>query len=157
MDVHFHCDYVGTHASPIWKITHPEGTSRMVSIARLPHNHFSTDTGLVIRGVDETQNMTSYACLFRIYDRDQIVIITSKVGTLIVLETITFDLQLSDINNIQLTNASYSRMLELFQGDSIPSLSIRKLGYSEDTFIVIVRIKSFDTDHCSAGKKIHAH
>ena len=155
MDVHFHCDYVGTHASPIWKITHPEGTSRMVSTARLPHNHFSTDTGLVIRGVDETQNMTSYACLFRIYDRDQIVIITSRVGTLIVLETITFDLQLSDINNIQLTNAS--RMLELFQGDSIPSITIRKLGYSEDTFIVIVRIKSFDTDHCSAGKKIHAH
>ena len=83
------------------------------------------------------------------------VTITSRVGTLIVLETITFDLQLSDINNIQLTNAS--RMLELFQGDSIPSITIRKLGYSEDTFIVIVRIKSFDTDHCSAGKKIHAH
>ena len=139
-NVHFNCDYIGTHASPIWNVTHTTRTSRLVSSSRLPHNHILTSKGLTIMDVDEAQNMTSYACLFRIYDRDQILIISSRIGTLIVLDTITFDFQLTSGSNFELSTAH--RTIELFQGDSIPSVTINKLGYSADTYVVIVRIKS---------------
>ena len=149
-DVHFNCDYFGTHASPLWKITHPTGALRTVSTARLPRNHFSTGKGLAIKNVDESHNLTSYACLFQIHDRDEIVIISSRTGMLTVLDTITFDIQLGVASNLELPSAR--RTIELFQGDRFPSMTIKKFGYSADTFIVIVRIKSFNNDHCSTSK-----
>lgn len=145
MDVHFNCDYIGTHASPLWTITQPTGTFKTVSTARLPRNHFSTGKGLAIRNVDESHNMTSYACHFQIYNKDEIVLISSRTGTLVVLDTITF--QLSAASNFEV-----SQTIELFQGDSIPSMTIRKLGYSADTFIVIMRIESFNNDRCNTSK-----
>ena len=150
-DIHFNCDYFGTHASPFWKITHPTGTLRTVSTARLPRNHFSTRMGLAIKDVDETHNMTSYACLFQIHDRDQIVIISSREGTLTVLDTIAFEFQLSNNSDFELSASN--RTLELFHGDSIPPVTIKKFGYSTDTFIVYVRIKSLNNGHCSTCKK----
>lgn len=152
MDVHFNCDYFGTHASPLWKITHPTGALRTVSTARLPRNHFSTGEGLAIKNVDESHNLTSYACLFKIHDRDQIVIISSRKGMLTVLDTITFDIQLSLGSNFEVPSAR--QRIELFQGDNIPSMTIKKFGYSADTFIVIVRIKSFNNDYCSTSKRL---
>lgn len=155
MDVHFNCKHTGTLASPFWNITYPNGASRTVSTARLPHYHFSTGMGLLIRDVDETHNMTSYACMFRIYDRNELIIISSKAGTLIVLENIRFDLQLRDSNGFEISTTT--RSLELFQGDSLPFITIKKFGYSADTFIVIVRItKTFDDDHNNTCEIIHA-
>ena len=152
MDVYFSCDYVGTHATPVWNITNSiKRTSRLVSTARLPHKHYSTGKGLGIIEVDETHNLTRYACMFRVYDRDELVIISSKEGTLTVLDTITFAFQLSGFE-LSVSN----RTIELFQGDSIPSMTIRKFGYSSDTFIIIVRIKSFNNDHCSKRKGMSA-
>lgn len=148
MDVRFNCDYVGTHATPVWNITNSiEGTSRLVSTARLPHKHFSTGKGLSITEVDETHNLTTYACMFRVYDRDELVIISSKEGTLTVLDTIIFDFQLDDSRNFELSASN--RTIEVFRSDTVPLVTIKKFGYSTDTFIVIVRIKSFHSDHTS--------
>lgn len=153
MDVHFDCNYIGTHASPLWTITHPTGTLRTVSTARLPRNHFSTGKGLSIRNVDESHNRTSYTCHFQIHDKDQVVRISSREGTLMVLDTIAFDIQLSSGSN-HFDHSLARQIIELFRGDKIPSMTIKKFGYSADTFIVIVKIKSFNDDHCSTSKTI---
>lgn len=152
MDVHFNCDYVGTLAIPVWNITNSiEGKSRLVSTSRLPHKHISTGNGLSIVEVDETYNLTTYACIFQVYDRDELVIISSKVGTLTILETITFDLQIRDSDSLDISTTS--RSLELFQGDNVPLITIKKLGYSFDTFILIVKTtKSFNSRLCNSCK-----
>ena len=119
-DVHFSCDYIGTHASPIWNVTYPTRTSRILSSRRLPHNHILTSNGLAIMNVNEAQNKTSYACLFQIHDRDQIVIISSRIGKLIVLDTITFNFQLTSHPGSNFELSAAHRTIELFKGDSIP-------------------------------------
>ena len=153
MDVHFDCNYIGTHASPLWTITHPTGTLRTVSTARLPRNHFSTGKGLSIRNVDESHNRTSYTCHFQIHDKDQVVRISSREGILMVLDTIAFDIQLSSGSN-HFDHSLARQIIELFRGNKIPSMTIKKFGYSADTFIVIVKIKSFNDDHCSTSKTV---
>ena len=146
MDIHFYCDYFGTHAKPFWRITHPTGTVTTVSASRLPRNHFSTRFGLAIKNVEETQNMTLYECLFRIFNREDIMIISSRAGMLTVLETIVFEFQLST-SNFELSASN--RTIELFQGDSIPLVIIKKFGYSADTFIIVVRVRNLDNDQCT--------
>lgn len=135
-EAHFECVYRGTHAAPIWNITNPGGSSKIVSTGKLPHKHFSKTTGLVIKDVDESHNMTSYSCLFQIYNRKKVEIVASAAGMLIVLETITFDMHISNyINHIS------NRTLNLVKGDSPPLLQITKQGYSAESFIVILSIR----------------
>lgn len=148
-EAHFSCSYYGTHASPLWNIIHPGGTSKTVSTARLPLKHSSNATGLTVVDVEDSHNMTSYSCLFQIYNRNRIELITSTIGTLIVLETITFSLRLS--SHTQLPN---NQTLNLFKGDSPPLLTIVKSGYSADTFVVVLRIKGFHSDRNSKNNTL---
>ena len=144
---HFECIYHGTHAAPIWNITYPRGTSRILSTGKLPLKHFSNATGLFIKDVDESHNMTSYSCLFQIYDRDKVKVIASTAGMLIVVETITFDLQIS--NYVHLVS---NRTLDLVKGDIPPLLQIIKQGYSTDTYVVILSISlihDYNNSKCS--------
>ena len=72
------------------KFSYPEGASTVTTTTRLPIKHSSNRTGLTIKDVDESHNMTSYSCLFQVYNRDEIVLVASSVGMLVVLETIFF-------------------------------------------------------------------
>ena len=71
-----------------------------------------------------------------------------------VLDTIAFDIQLSSGSNY-FDDSLARQIIELFRGDEIPSMTIRKFGYSADTFIVIVKIKSFNDDRCSTSKTVY--
>ena len=134
-DVRFDCIYIGTHAHPLWNITYSDGTSRLMSTTRLPPKHFLRDTGIAILDVDETMNMTSYSCLFQVYNRNEVVFVSSRVGTLIVLQTIVFSLRFA---------ASIDNQLSLLEGDYPLEVLIIKEGYSANTFVVILTIEKFE-------------
>ena len=87
--VFFLSTYRGSSVNPLWNISYPDGTSKLVLTTRLPVKLQSNGTGLIIT-VNESHNMMGYSCIFQAFDRDKIVLVSSAVGILRVLESVIF-------------------------------------------------------------------
>ena len=134
-DAHFECAYTGTTANPLWNITSRSGESRIVSTTRLPLQHSHNSSGLTISNVAETQNMTLYSCLFQLFDRDEIVIVSSEPGTLIVMEMVTLSISLQ--HYVPTAEHEYS----IIEGDTLLGVLITKVGYSPNVIVAPVEVK----------------
>jgi hypothetical protein len=132
--VFFPCMYRGSSVNPLWNISYPDGTSKFVSTTRLPIKLQSNGTGLIISDVDESHNMTGYSCIFQAFDRDKIVLVSSSVGILTVLESVIFSFSI-DIDQLNVS-----------EGDYPPQISILKTGYSTDTHSISLLISVFTDD-----------
>ena len=75
--------------------------------------------------------MTGYSCIFQAFDRDKIVLVSSSVGVLTVLESVIFSFRVN-------TNTTL-----MSEGDSPPEIAILKSGYTQDTHVIDVSIKVF--------------
>lgn len=128
------CTYRGPSVNPLWNISYPDGTSKFVSTTRLPIKFQSNGTGLIITDVDESHNMTGYSCTFQAFDRNNIVLVSSSVGILTVLESVIFSFS----NDTDQYNIS--------EGDLPPKISILKTGYSTDTHLISLLISVFTDD-----------
>ena len=77
-DAFFACTYNGTTGVPDWKI------SNNVYVT-LPPRHSYNGTGLVVRNVDLSQNVTPYSCFFTVYiEGGQLIDIESTTGFLLI-------------------------------------------------------------------------
>ena len=143
-NVHFNCTYTGTNANPLWNITNSNRESNLASTIRLPTNHIHSGSGLFVRNVDERQNMSSYSCLFQVYERDKVMILASEVGTLVVLETLTFRLEVTNYEPL-----SNGREYILYEGDNAPQVSVILTGYTNDIYSVPLLIKLLNEEYPS--------
>ena len=84
--------YIVEHMLLLYGTSHVlESHQGLCQLVNCPiYKHFSETSGLFIKDVDENHNMTSYSCLFQIYDRNKVKIIASAIGMLIMLETIIY-------------------------------------------------------------------
>lgn len=132
--VFFPCTYRGSSVNPLWIISFPDGTSKFVSTTRLPVKLRSNSTGLLIIDVDESHNMTGYSCVLQAFDHNKIVLVSSSVGVLTVLESVIFSF---------IMNTNTTRMSE---GDIPPQVAVSKSGYSRDTHLIDVLVKVLTGD-----------
>ena len=137
-DAYFPCVYGGSNTIPFWNISSTSGW-KLVSINRLPPKHYYNGTGIIVWGIDASHNMTSYSCLFQLFDRERLTF-SSNIGTLIVTEDITFNLILEGVNN--------AKTIDILEGDPVQNLTISKIGHTLDTYLILVAILKDYEGYC---------
>ena len=133
-NAYFPCTYDGISTKPYWNITSANGQELIVSTSRLPYKYYFNGSGLLVRNVDSSVNMTSYSCILQVFDRNKLTFQHSTSGQLIVSENIHFWLQFA-INGIYMI--SHSRHINISDGDSL-KVTVEKSGYSHSTYLVSV-------------------
>ena len=73
--------------------------------------------------------MTGYSCVFQAFDCDRIVLVSSSVGVLTVLESVIFSFHVN-------TNTTL-----MSEGDTPPEITILKSGYTRDSHVIDVSIR----------------
>lgn len=141
-EAYFPCKYNGSNILPYWNISKASGWD-VVPTNRLPLKHYFNGTGLIVMDVDESHNMTSFSCIFQVFDHDSLTIVNSVSGTLIVLEDISFHLELNGIH--------ISERVALREGDPTHTLRIVKSGHSFDSYLVLLSVVGEHEGYC--GKK----
>ena len=80
MDAFFACTYLGTSGVPDWRIS-----NNVFVASALPPRHLYNGSGLVVSNVDLSLNMSSYSCLFPVFNGREFTDIESTIGYLLII------------------------------------------------------------------------